>query len=202
MRRTGGMPPKPKFTKDEIIRCALDIVREKGIDRLTARELGAALGSSARPIFTLYESMDDLVKDVRCAAMSLFEDHVNPKACDIPIFKQIGMGMIGFGLNEPRLYNFLFMRELGENESFDALSLSLGGMFGRSVDALRADYGLSGSQAVRIFENVWIYTFGIGALCACGACKFSFDELSSMLTDEFCAILQYVKNNDKDEYSY
>lgn len=193
------MPPKPKFTKDEIIRCALDIVREKGIDCLTARELGAALGSSARPIFTLYESMDDLVKDVRCAAMSLFEDHVSPKACDMPIFKQIGMGMIGFALNEPRLYNFLFMRELGENESFDALSLSLGSMFGWSVDALRTDYGLSGSQAVRVFENVWIYTFGIGALCAGGACKFSFDELSSMLTDEFCAILQYVKNNDKDE---
>lgn len=196
------MPPKPKFTKDGIVKCALDIVREKGIDRLTARELGAALGSSSRPIFTIYESMDELVKDVRVAAMNFFEDHVGPKTCDMPIFKQIGMGMITFGLNEPRLYNFLFMREIGENEGIGSLFSSLGSMAGRSVDALRADYGLSESQAVRVFENVWIYTFGIGALCASGACKFSKDRLSAMLTDEFCAVLQYVKNNSKAEKNY
>ena len=47
------MPPKPKFTKEEIVAAALELVSANGIEALTARELSAYLGSSARPIFTV-----------------------------------------------------------------------------------------------------------------------------------------------------
>ena len=39
------MPPKPKFTREEIVAAALDIVRERGLKGLTARDLGARLGA-------------------------------------------------------------------------------------------------------------------------------------------------------------
>ena len=34
------MPPKPKFTKEQMIDAAIELICEKGADRLTARELG------------------------------------------------------------------------------------------------------------------------------------------------------------------
>ena len=37
------MPPKPKFSKEEIIDAALDIVSRDGVAALTARELGEML---------------------------------------------------------------------------------------------------------------------------------------------------------------
>ena len=43
------MPPKPKFTKDEIVQAALEVVSQKGVEALTAKELGDALGSSPAP---------------------------------------------------------------------------------------------------------------------------------------------------------
>ena len=55
------MPRKALFTKEEIVEKALDLVRRKGLDALTARELGAALGSSSRPIFTLYNNMEEVI---------------------------------------------------------------------------------------------------------------------------------------------
>ena len=54
------MPPKPKFTKEEVTAAAYALVREQGIGALTARELGARLGSSARPIFTVFADMAEL----------------------------------------------------------------------------------------------------------------------------------------------
>ena len=66
------MPPKAKFTRDEIIEKALDIVHTEGIDRLTSRELGAQLGSSARPIFTVFESMDEVKLEVIRHARELY----------------------------------------------------------------------------------------------------------------------------------
>lgn len=47
------MPPKAKFTKEQIVNAALDIIRENGTSELTARALGKRLGSSACPIFTV-----------------------------------------------------------------------------------------------------------------------------------------------------
>ena len=38
------MPPKAKYTREEIIETALNIVAEKGKSALNARDLGAALG--------------------------------------------------------------------------------------------------------------------------------------------------------------
>ena len=43
------MPPKAKYTREEIIETALNIVAEKGKSALNARDLGAALGTSTRP---------------------------------------------------------------------------------------------------------------------------------------------------------
>ena len=50
------MPPKAKFTKAEIIEAALNIVRADGYEALTSRALGTYLGSSARPIFTVFNA--------------------------------------------------------------------------------------------------------------------------------------------------
>ena len=37
------MPPKAKYTREEIVQIALDLVSEKGIGALNARNLGAAM---------------------------------------------------------------------------------------------------------------------------------------------------------------
>ena len=52
------MPPKAKFTKDEMINAALAITRRSGIETVTAREMAAELGVSTRPIFTYFKSID------------------------------------------------------------------------------------------------------------------------------------------------
>ena len=58
------MPPKVKFQKEEIVRAALKVVREQGIDAVTAREVAKELGVSPRPIFTYYDTMEQLRSDV------------------------------------------------------------------------------------------------------------------------------------------
>ena len=81
------MPPKPKFTKEEIVQTALEIVSQKGVEALTAKELGDALGSSARPIFTAFSSMKEVQDEVRAAAMLHFESFAKQKFPDMPLFK-------------------------------------------------------------------------------------------------------------------
>ena len=188
------MPPKPKFTKEEIVAAALELVSEKGIEALTARELGSRLGSSARPIFTVFNSMEEVQEEVRAAALKRFESYAGKAMHYTPVFKQVGMQMILFAMEEPKLYQLVYMSENAGATDFDGIAQRLGDVAQLCVDVIRRDYGLSEADAKVLFEHVWIYTFGIGALCATGMCRFSRDEIIQLLGQDFMAMLFYAKS--------
>ena len=52
------MPRKFMFTREEIISAALKLIRKGGMPALTARALGAELGTSSRPVFGLFKNME------------------------------------------------------------------------------------------------------------------------------------------------
>lgn len=188
------MPPKPKFTKEEMVAKALQIVEEQGASALTARELGKALGSSTRPIFTVFSGMDELQEAVCAAAMKSFEGYAAAAVEGMPIFKSVGMKMVMFGMEKPELYKLLFMSERSGFSSLDGMLARLGATADACIFAICESYGLTADEARRLFENVWIYTFGIGALCASGACKLTKRQLSDMLTTEFKAVMLLISS--------
>ena len=188
------MPPKPKFTKEEIVAAALELVSKKGIEALTARELGVRLGSSARPIFTVFNSMEEVQEEVRKAALKRFESYAEKAMHYTPVFKQVGMQMILFAMEEPKLYQLVYMSENAGATDFEGIVDRLGDVAQLCVDVIQRDYGLSKKDAKALFEHVWIYTFGIGALCATGMCRFSQEEIIQMLGQDFMAMLFYAKS--------
>ena len=106
------MPPRAKFTREEIVDKAFEIVRIEGFDALTARYLGERLGSSARPIFTVFNSMDEVVEKVKLCAKKLYARYVERGLKSVPAFKGVGTQYIKFAVKEPQLFMFLFMSEI------------------------------------------------------------------------------------------
>lgn len=191
------MPPKPKFSKEEIINVALKIVSERGLDALTARELGKTLNSSARPIFTIFNNMEELIDEVKTAAMNKYISYKENISTDMPYFKQMGMKMVLFGLYEPKLYQLLFMQEFKNTNNFEDLFEHLGTDAKVSVEHICKDYQLDIESSKLLFENMWIYTYGIGTLCATKVCKFSEQKLSDLLSNEFNILLKWIRRGDK-----
>ena len=188
------MPPKAKFTKEQITKAALCVVSEKGAQALTAKELGAALGTSTTPIFTVFNSMQEVQDAVMLAAMERFEEYAHKAAHLGPVFKQVGMQMILFAKEEPKLYQLIFMSSISEAQTFDDIYAHLGSVADECLDVLQKDYDLSKENAKTLFEHVWIHTFGIGALCATGVCDFSHEQIAEMLTQDFTAMMMLMKS--------
>lgn len=189
------MPPKPKYTKEQIVAAALNVVSQKGLQALTAKELGKALGMSTSPIFTVFDSMQAVQDAVKRAALERFELYAHRGGQDFPLFKQIGMQMILFAKEEPHLYQLVFMSENSDVSSFDGIYAHIGGVADECLDAIRRDYGLCMEDARTLFEQMWIYTFGIGVLCATGMCDFSEKQISQMLTQDFTAMMLLLKSD-------
>jgi len=88
------MPPKAKFTKEQVVQAAMALIREGS--PVTARELGAKLGSSARPIFTVFSGMNE-VNDAVCAyANAVYGDYVRNGLREEKAFRGVGKAYIRF----------------------------------------------------------------------------------------------------------
>lgn len=195
------MPPKPKFSKEEIVAAALDLISEKGMGALTARDLGNRLGSSARPIFTVFENMEEVQTEVRKAAMARFNSYTNKGIHYTPAFKQFGMQMVLYAKEEPKLFQLLFMTENDKARSFEDVFIELGDMSRLCIEVIMEDYKLTKQDAMQLFKHVWIHTFGIGALCAAKVCDFDEKEVSEMLTQAFIGMMMVVKAGATKQYN-
>ncbi len=189
------MPPKAKFTKEEIVAAALSIARDKGIEAVSAREIAAVLGSSARPIFTVFSSMEEVHSEVRDAAMSMFEEYINKAVNYTPVFKAIGIQMIKFAIEEPKLFSLLYMRENNDVRSIDEYMNNLGDIADTCIDTIQQDYKITEEEAQILFRQTWIFTFGICVLCVSRTCSFSDEEITEMLGCEFISTVMLIKEN-------
>ena len=106
------MPPRAKFSREEITDAAFAIVRAmtaEGMQALTARSLGDALGSSARPIFTVFQNMEEVQAAALTAARARYKEYVAQGLQEVPAFGGVGKQYIRFAAEEPKLFQLLFM---------------------------------------------------------------------------------------------
>lgn len=189
------MPPKAKFTKDEIIKAALDIVRTEGMQALTARALGLKLGSSARPVFTVFETMEEVQQEVIDAAKQVYKGYVNAglEQTEHPKFKGVGIQYIAFAIKEPKLFQILFMSEQFQKVLITNVLPHIEDSYSEILFSVQECYDLNENAAEKLYRHLWIYTHGIAALYATNMCMFSAEEVSEMLTEVCMSLLKNIK---------
>ncbi|MCH5324821.1 MAG: TetR/AcrR family transcriptional regulator [Eubacterium sp.] len=187
------MPPKCKFTREEIIQAALDIAREEGVAFITARALGAKLGSSSKPIFSVFENMEEVQVEVQKAAKALYAEYVQIGLHQELAFKGVGTQYILFAINEPKLFQLLFMSEQPQKPSVAGILPIIDESYDQILLSVQNGYGLGKKDAENLYRHLWIYTHGIAVLCATNMCSFTAEEISTMMTEVCKALLKDIK---------
>lgn len=182
------MPPKPKFTVEEVLDAALAIVRESGEEALTARSLGTALNSSTRPLFTLFDSMDDLKNRLAEGPVrELFWRYYEGFSSTGPAFKRFGLMLVSFAADEPNLFRFLFISDHGKDLSLK--DWSGGPLRDEAIAALRQDWDIDDDLAEAVFEEMWLHTYALCVLKATGTARLTDTEISESLSRCFQGLM-------------
>lgn len=185
------MPPKNKFTQEQVIQAAVQVVREKGADGLTAKTLAAQLGTSTQPIFTYFDTMDAVKSEVYKAALDLYNAYsARGLAEKIPFFG-LGTQYIRFAREEPQLYRLLFLRK-EPAQGVDALTAMQ-----QSQEAVRPSlmtiYHISAPDADRYFRDLWLVVHSLATLIVTGCCPYSDQEIGQILTGFSVSICKSIK---------
>lgn len=193
------MPPKAKFSREEIIDAAINIVREDGFDALTSRALGTKLGSSARPIFTVFQNMEEVQQEVIITAKQKYREYISKGLSQELAFKGVGMEYILFSINEPKLFQLLFMTEQSQIPDLTGVLPLIDDSYEQILRSIQSGYEIDKSSAEILYRHLWIYTHGIATLCATNMCRFTDEEVSSMIRQVCISILKSIKAGSIDD---
>jgi len=193
------MPPKAKFTKKEIIEAALDIVRTDGFSALTARALGAKLGCSSRPIFTVFQSMEEVQQNVIEASKQLYTQYIEMGLSEALPFKGVGTQYILFAVQEPKLFQLLFMKEQKNVPNFAGILPLIDENYEKILFSIQNGYHMDRASAQNLYQHLWVYTHGIATLCATKMCRFTGEQIGEMMTEVFLSLLKNGKAGAKND---
>lgn len=188
------MPPKPRYDRNDIASIALEIIKQDGMDMLTARELGKRLGTSVSPVFTMFGNMDEVKQAARGIALSEFKEYIGNYIESSPALKRVCTGIVSYGMQFPELFKLVFMAEPKNDGSFCSVILDFEDVLDVCIRLLKQDYEMTQNEAMLFFEQMWTQAFGLGAMCAMRMCTLSEEETEKRLNITFSSLLMLVKS--------
>lgn len=185
------MPPKVKFQREEIVSAALGVVRSKGIDKLTAREVAAVLNVSTRPIFTYYASMDELRHDVYEAAREIHRRHIEAGLQEEIPFLGVGLQYLAFAREDPELYRLLYLTKPDGVTGGAAASLKMAQDLVR--ESIMRIYHVDAFTADCYYRDLWLVVFSFATLIVTDECPYTDAEMSAILTEVSLSLCKAFK---------
>ena len=191
------MPPKFKFTREQIIAAALEVTRKNGLAGLTARGLAAELGSSAKPIFGLFQNMEEVQREVVSAANTLYQSYIKKGMADnkFPPYKASGIAYIQFAKEEKELFKLLFMRDRTDEkieENREEIRPIL--------DLIMKNLGIDENEAYFFHLELWLYVHGIATMIATNYLEWDIEFIDKALTDAYQGLKnRYVTRSTDNE---
>jgi len=156
-------PKETTFTCDTVLRAALDVVRRRGWDALTARGVAEQLGASVAPVYSAFGSMESLLQETLKRIRRLLQEYTSRRYSEIP-FLNIGAGIVSFARDEPMLYQALFQSRHGFQDVVEGVNASI-------LSWMKADAQLgllTDASSERLYDNIGYYTMGLAAAVAAG----------------------------------
>jgi len=110
------MVRKTVFTSEDVIKAGLAVMDQDGVENLSARRVAEEMGASTAPVYSNFANMEDLVMEVKKAAVELMLKLTLEKPTD-NAFLNMGVGVLEFARRHPLLYGALFHQANDECEA-------------------------------------------------------------------------------------
>ena len=187
------MPTKIRISKDMILDAAFEIVRKDGMEKLSNRELANKLSCSIRPIYYQFENVEEMQKELYAKIEQYFYKFLLDNTIEgIPQYKQVGINYIKFAQKEKKLFQTLFMSEIGLTP--DAFVTKAGEDYKEIEKLIKISTNLEENDIKDFHTKMWIFCHGIATLVANNTINLTESQIQQLLSYEFQALMLQEKN--------
>lgn len=188
------MPAKPKFTKEQLVDAAYELLREGGEDCISAREVGKRVNSSSSPVFTLFENMEELRYLVWKKAIGEFNSRIALSQAFRPAYKKMGMEIVRFAIEEPHLFRYLLLSDNSNNEKRAGAAALKTQSLTCAIANIMSTYELNPECAEFLFNQMYVFTLGLATMFANKVITYDETAVCDILGHAFDATLMLVRS--------
>ena len=187
------MPTKIRISKDMILDAAFEIVRKDGMEKLSNRELANKLSCSIRPIYYQFENVEEMQKELYLKIEQYFYKFIlDNMVKEIPKYKQVGINYIKFAKKEKKLFQTLFMTDVGLTP--DAFVSKAGEDYKEIEKFIKISANIKEEDIKDFHTKMWIFCHGIATLVANDTIKLTDNQIQDLLSCEFQALMLLEEN--------
>ena len=187
------MPTKIRISKDMILDAAFKIVKQEGMEKLSNRELANKLKCSIRPIYYQFKNVEEMQKELYLKIEQYFYKFILDNMVEeIPKYKQVGINYIKFAKKEKKLFQTLFMSDIGLTP--DAFVAKDGEDYKQIEKLIRKSANLKEEDIKDFHTKMWIFCHGIATLVANDTIKLTDKQIQDLLSYEFQALMLLEEN--------
>ena len=173
------MPSVARIQKEDIIKTAYEIVKEKGMEGVNAREIAKKLECSVQPIFYQFSNMDELKQAVLSKIYEVYKDYMLSGIDGDKAYKSMGNSYIRFARDYPEFFKIIFMQK-SEMNSDNFMTIDHLGE--KVIETGQKFTGLTYEEQKEFHLKVWIFTHGIATLIVTGTIKLTDEEIDEILS--------------------
>ena len=111
---------------------------------------------------------------------------------EIPKYKQVGINYIKFAQKEKKLFQILFMTDIGLTP--DAFVSKAGDDYKEIKKIIKISANIKDEDIKDFHTRMWIFSHGIATLVASGSIKLTDKQIQDLLSYEFQALMLLEEN--------
>jgi len=157
------MPPKTVFSRDAVLEAGFQVLRKRGLQGLTSRNVARELDASVMPVYSSFGSMRQFVNAVIGKARDLMLEYASRPHTDM-VFLNMGVGIAKFARDEPAFFRAMFLERGDFKGIIDEFLATL--CDGMRQDPMFAEMPHEARMA--LLMKMWVYTHGLASLICVG----------------------------------
>ncbi len=158
------MPAVVELSKDRIVKVAVKMVNENGWDSINARSLAAKLKVSTKPLYRIYNNMDEIKEDIYKEISQQYDEFLTSRIDSKKALLTLCIAYVEFALEYKNLFISLF---LSNNLKWKSIENVLDEKWNQgTIINLVNKHSYSFDEAKNLFMNMWLYANGLATLIA------------------------------------
>lgn len=182
------MPPKKRIFKEDILEASIRVIRKQSASALTVRNIAAELQCSTQPIYSEFENLDCLKKELYKYAS---EKYLRFRFTN---YKELAIAFLTFAKKEKELFKFLYLRRRDSGEKLpDDINYTI------TVELLSKNLEMDPQRAKDMHHWMQYYCYTMGVMIATDYRDLTAEEISRELTELYSIMLRHYKEVKSEE---
>lgn len=182
------MPPKKRIFKEDILEASIGVIRKQSASALTVRNIAAELQCSTQPIYSEFQNLDCLKKELYKYASEKY------LRFSFTNYKELAIAFLSFAKKEKELFKFLYLRRRDSGEKLpDDINYTV------TVELLSKNLDMDPQRAKDMHHWMQYYCYTMGVMIATDYRDLTAEEMNRELTELYSIMLRHYKEVKSEE---